>query len=269
MEIEYIELYPNVHVYTNLMPDAQELYEIMKESEQKSYGKYFLRNWEDWSYFGTYSQKKEIDESVEFGEIYNKEKFLEDRLTESYSKALDHYLKICNVELPDGYKIASNSFCKYKERPRPETEKLAMQYHTDFIKSERDMPGRKFLITCTAYINDNYEGGNVEFYITDSGKKIHYRPKAGEIMIFPSGEPYYHGVTNILNGEKFFVRNFVLGPKFEGTKEWLENQREVGAWNWFIQEKTRLDYENPRNMIYFYNDEIVPFEKWQEIQNNQ
>ena len=87
-------------------------------------------------------------------------------------------------------------------------------------------------------------------------------------MIFPSGEPYYHGVTNILNGEKFFVRNFVLGPKFEGTKEWLENQREVGAWNWFIQEKTRIDYENPRNMIYFYNDEIVPFEKWQEIQNN-
>ena len=88
VEIEYIELYPNVHVYTNLMPDAQELYEIMKESEQKSYGKYFLRKWEDWSYFGTYSQKKEIDESIEFGEIYNKEKFLEDRLTESYSKAL-------------------------------------------------------------------------------------------------------------------------------------------------------------------------------------
>ena len=76
MEIEYIELYPNIHVYTNLMPDAQELYEIMKESEQKSYGKYFLRNWDQWSYFGTYSQKKDIGEPVEFGEMYSKENFL-------------------------------------------------------------------------------------------------------------------------------------------------------------------------------------------------
>ena len=266
--IEYIELYPKIHLYTNLLPDANKLYEIMKKSEKESEGKYYLRNWDQWSHFGTYSQSKDEKEDSEKGQQYDDEKYLSDRVSEAYGFAIEHYIKKVKPDVPEGSQLASSSFSKYKKDVVDVKKKLAMNYHTDFIKSEADMPGRKFLITCTAYINDNYEGGNVEFYVTDSGKKIHYRPKAGEIMIFPSGEPYYHGVTNILNGEKFFVRNFVLGPKFEGTKEWLENQREVGAWNWFIQEKTRLDYENPRNMIYFYNDEVIPFEKWREIQNN-
>ena len=144
-----------------------------------------------------------------------------------------------------------------------------MNYHTDFIKSEADMPGRKFLITCTTYINDDYDGGSVEFYITDNGDTVSYKPKAGEILVFPSGEPYYHGVTNIHNGEKFFIRNFVMSPPFEGTKEWLKNQQEFGGYRWSKMEQERCDRENRYNMIYLYNDKVITYDEMIELENNQ
>ena len=269
MEIEYKELYPKIHLYTNLLPDANKLYEIMKKSEKESEGKYHLKNWDQWSHFGTYSQSKNDMEDSEKGQQYDDEKYLANRVAEAYGVAIDHYIEKTKPELPEGSQLVSSSFSKYKKDVVAAEKKLAMNYHTDFIKSERDMPGRKFLITCTTYINDDYDGGSVEFFITDNGDTISYKPKAGEILVFPSGEPYYHGVTNIHNGEKFFIRNFVMSPPLKGSDEWLENQRERGAWAWFQMEKKRLDYENPRNMIYLYNDKVITYEEMLELENNQ
>ena len=270
MEIEYKELYPKIHLYTNLLPDIEKLYSIMKKSEQSSEGKYFLRNWDQWSIFGTYSQAKDDHEvDREYGQQYDDEKYLEDSVRKAYEYAINHYVETCNFELPENSKLASSSFSKYKKDVVNFNKELAMNYHTDFIKSEKDMPGRKFLITCTTYINDDYDGGSVEFFITDNGDTISYKPKAGEILVFPSGEPYYHGVTNIHNGEKFFIRNFVMSPPLEGNIEWLKNQREYGFWRWNSMERERCDYDNPRNMIYLYNDKVITYEEMLELENNQ
>ena len=49
------------------------------------------------------------------------------------------------------------------------------------------------------YLNDDYEGG--EIYFSEHG--IDLKPKAGSLIMFPSVEPYKHGVSNIKSGSRF------------------------------------------------------------------
>lgn len=261
--LEYIEIYPKIHVYKNLLPDADKLYRIIKESEKDAAGKYYLRTWDKWSIFGTYTQIKHLSaEDRELGQRHDDEKYLADRVAEAYGMAVDHYVETTGAILPEGAGLVSSSFSKYN----PETEEssrddMSMQYHLDYIHSERDEPGKKFLITCTTYINDDYEGGALEFYI--NGDVVYYKPEAGDIVVFPSVEPYYHGVTGVKKLEKFFIRNFIMYD-FPGTDEWLMNQRTFGAARWADTERARRAEENKMSQLYRLNGEIVSFEKYRE-----
>jgi hypothetical protein len=258
MSLVYKELYPKILVYKNLLPDAERLHRIMRNSEHDADGRFYLRKWEKWSVFGTYAQEKHFeDEPREFGQRYADEKYLADRVMESYSQAINHYIEKFNVVIPEGGRLMSSSFSKYDSDLDVLKNGMTMPYHTDFIISERAMPGDKFFLTCTTYINDNYDGGDICFYV--NGNFINYKPKAGDILVFPSGLPYYHGVKTIKNGNKFFIRNFIQYP-FNGTKEWLSKQREFGAPRWADKERERLAYENPRNMLYVYDNKIVSYD---------
>jgi predicted 2-oxoglutarate/Fe(II)-dependent dioxygenase YbiX len=258
MDLQYTELYPKVDIYTGLLPDADRLYQTMKQSEADADGKYYLKKWDQWSVFGTYTQHKEESEDAETGQRYDEEKYLSDRVYEAYSAAISDYVARHQIQLPEGSTLMSSSFSKYDEQIDMMNNNLTMQYHTDFIISERDMPGNKFFITCTTYINDDYDGGDICFYI--DGKFINHKPKAGDILIFPSTEPYYHGVKAITKGNKFFVRNFIVYP-FNGTDQWLKNQRTYGAHRWGKMEQERVEYENARNMLYIIGDKVVPYEE--------
>ena len=119
------------------------------------------------------------------------------------------------------------------------------------------MPGPKFHTTCTFYINDNYNGGDVEFYV--NGDIINHKPKAGDLMVFPSGEPFYHGVKTIPDGNKFFVRNFVMFD-YDGSEEWLANQKKYGAYRWAKMEFERIDFEDKRTMLYFKNGMPIQYD---------
>ena len=247
-EYTSFELLPNVRIYQGLLPDADNLYDIMKRSERTSEGKYYLRSWDEWSIFGTYSQQKHNEsEAREFGPMYDEEKHLSDRVYEAYNTAIEDYVKTHNVVMPPTSKLMTSSFSKYNTNIDTMKNEMTMQYHTDYIISERDMPGPKFLLTCTTYINDDYEGGDIEFVI--DGVYYPYKPKAGDILVFPSTEPYFHGVRVITKGEKFFIRNFIQ-HYFDGTPEWLGNQRHFGAYRWAKMESDRIERENPKNMRY-------------------
>ena len=133
-----------------------------------------------------------------------------------------------------------------------------MQYHTDFIISQKEMPGEKFHTTCTFYINDNYNGGDIEFYINETF--INHKPKAGDLVVFPSQEPYWHGVKTIPDGNKFFIRNFIM-TDYDGSPEWLANQKRLGAYRWAKQELERVAYEDPRNMLYVRDNKVISYEE--------
>jgi hypothetical protein len=268
-KLDYVELYPKVDIYRNVLNDPSQLYEVMNESEKTSEGKYFLKTWDPWAHFGTYSQKKdlrEVSEEVQQEEMFIKEKKFVEEVEEAYNKVILDYVERHNIELPEGWHFSGCSYSKYHANIDTLDNSMTMQYHTDHITSQKDMPGDKFFITCTMYINDDYEGGDIEFYV--DGKLINHKPKAGDILVFPSTEPYYHGVKTINTNEKFFVRNFIMTPH-NGTDEWLENQRRFGAYRWAKMEQERIDHDDKRNMVYFQDGVEVSYEDYMSNKKGQ
>ncbi len=258
--LEYIELYPRIDVYRNVLKDPQALYQTMKKSEETSNGEYLLKTWDAWAKFGTYTQKKdlaEVSEDTKTKDMFIEEKDFADQVQAAYDLVLLDYIKRHNVELKPGWHFSGCSFSKYKDGVDTLKNKMTMQYHTDFIIAEREMPGSKFQLTCTMYINDDYQGGDIEFFI--DGKLINHKPQAGDILVFPSDEPYFHGVKTIYNGQKFFVRNFVMYP-YDGSPEWLANQKQFGAVNWMKKEFIRLEEATKRNMKYIEDGVEIPVE---------
>ena len=113
-----------------------------------------------------------------------------------------------------------------------------MRYHSDYIREQGYAPGYKFVITCTIYFNDNYEGGEVDFAMGD--KLVKYKPEAGDLLVFPSGHPdyltedgmpYLHGVMPSYNNNKFLSRMY--WQKYQkGTDDWYEKEKEFGKEVW-------------------------------------
>jgi len=266
--LDWIELYPNVIVYQNMLNNPEEAYKIMMNSEQSAEGKYFFKKWDLWASFGTYTQAKfgEDLNDAQLGSEFDQEKNLFDEIAIAYDKAISHYFQHTGIDIPEKARYSGQSWCKYFNKIDTLKNKMTMQYHTDYIVSERDMPGEKFHTTCTFYINDNYNGGNLEFYI--NGTIVNHKPKAGDLVIFPSTQPYFHGVKTIPDGNKFFIRNFVMSD-YEGSKEWLDNQKKFGAYRWAKKEFERIDYENPRNMMYLQNGKIISYDDLMKINEKE
>ncbi len=258
-KLNYKTLYPKIDVYPDAIPNIQEFIETIKESEKNSNGRYYLRKWDQWSIFGTYTQQKhEAHEPREYGEMYDREKKLSDTVYEVYNKALKDYIVRNQVTLPEGTQLMTSSFSKYKKDLDVLENNLAMQYHTDFKIFEKELPGQKFFMTCTIYLNDDYEGGDIEFFIDN--QFISHKPKAGDILIFPSTPPYYHGVKTIKSGEKFFIRNFLTYP-YEGSQNWLLGQKIYGPREWLAMEEERIAKEMPYAMLYFENGKQISYEE--------
>lgn len=263
-DLEFDEIYPNVIVYRNMLANPQKSYEIIKKSEASSSGKYFLKPWTQWAQFGTYTQIKWGEElnDAEAGEMFNDEKEFHEELKIAYDKAASHYRAHTGLEFPEDARYSGNSYCKYFDEIDTLSNNMTMQYHTDYIISQRDMPGDKFHTTMTFYINDDYDGGDLEFYIDNN--IINHKPKAGDLVVFPSTDPYYHGVKKIYNGNKYFVRNFVM-TNYAGSDEWLEKQRSIGAYRWAKMEWARIEKEDDENMIYLSNGTKITFAEAQKI----
>jgi predicted 2-oxoglutarate/Fe(II)-dependent dioxygenase YbiX len=122
---------------------------------------------------------------------------------------------------------------------------LAMDYHTDTHEFDSDSPGEKFIVTATMYLNDDYDGGEVSFLDESSGSVTDYKPKAGDITVFPSGAPYYHGIKPIFGNERYLLRMFWL-YNFVGTQEWHKNKIKYGEelWQKMEDERIKLAFES-------------------------
>lgn len=113
----------------------------------------------------------------------------------------------------------------------PEKE-FALHFHTDSHEHRIESPRQQQVITFTLYLNDNYDGGEIQFIDENNEKLITYKPKAGDITVFPSGPPYWHSALSVKEGDnKYFFRLFMLW-EHPGTKEWWEGFNKYGAEEW-------------------------------------
>ena len=260
-EVVYEEFLPRVFIYKNLLPSHKEITDHFRNLIEKNEATTICQKYTEWSVFGKniafnwdFIERDDKDltqySEKDIAEINKEKSFLEEMMNAFYV-ATDHYLQAQGVEKEDDWVIMKPAMSIY-EPTTEENERgpgahgpLAMDYHTDYEQLKRDMPGDKFVLTCTFYFNDDYEGGEVDFLA--NGESHLYKPEAGDVCVFPSGNPdyfsegftYYHGVGAVKGSRKFFTRTFYMKP-YAGSPEWLANQEKYGEEVWAEMEKARI-----------------------------
>lgn len=112
--------------------------------------------------------------------------------------------------------------------------------HTDWHDQRKEEPGPKQILTYTIYLNDDYEGGEVDFVDENTNELFVYKPKKGDITVFPAGRPFWHGARAVKSKpDKIFIRGFAI-HRFPGSKRWNIGIKSHGAKKWIDLENERI-----------------------------
>jgi hypothetical protein len=278
--LEAVEIYPNILVYKNLFKDISKSYKVLTDSLVETEDRLFSP-WTQWSIFGDYlnpiipnfsmsdrhGNLKNIKASTE---IQENQKDFAIEMMENFHVVTEDYIKRYNIDVDlneksideDGNSVPTwrwtgGTIGKYHLSNKD--QEVGMRYHSDYMREQGHAPGYKFIITCTIYFNDNYEGGEIDFVMRD--KLVKYKPEAGDLLVFPSGHPdyltedgmpYLHGVMPSYNNNKFLSRMY--WQKYQkGTDEWYKKEKEFGKEVWAgmqkdLEEQFKKDHPQ-RNVI--------------------
>lgn len=178
-----------IFYYTNVIKNPKNLIELIEKNENNLEDNLELTKWQDWKsssgdyLFGkikmTNPRLKKTKETSEIIKI----------ITDAINIASKDYAQKNNIDI--GY-LMPISISKY------ETNK-EMGPHIDSYGDERSP-----VISVVFYLNDDYEGGELDFKNQD----IKIKPEAGSIIIFPSVDPYYHASLPVKSGIKYMTPGF-------------------------------------------------------------
>ena len=263
---DFYRIAPKIIVYKNLF-DNQEFRDSLEHI------KLIDSKWVDWYTFGKQVNLpikitrphvgpgvisyEEFKEDINFqDEPDDKIRFFCNYIEDVFYKTTKHYLELTGESNPEGTPKNHSTGTLMKYVPNPDFKNSVMGHHTDFQQEKKDAPGRKFFVTCNMYLNDDYEGGEVSFKIFQDESNdpnaeyvsYLYKPEAGDVTIFPSRAPYYHGVKSVHNGIKYFIRSFYMYD-YPGSPEWLENQKKYGAeiWDQMEREREKAEMQSGKN----------------------
>lgn len=239
-------LHPGIVVFRNAIQNVDEIITRLEDKAQwepwYDVGKQILINRFSSHLFDTFPTREEWDASMIEQENKTEPAGLEDivkQLEEAFYMATSYYFKE-NKPTINNWMHGSSNILKYEGKTEVTTEaagtkELTLPFHTDFYQANANVPGPQAEFTVTLYLNDNYTGGEIDYRIFDGLEneftivegelvpkdttktvtKIQYRPRPGDIIIFPSRPPYYHGVRKVTEGTKRFVRMFWMSMLYE------------------------------------------------------
>jgi hypothetical protein len=227
---------------------------------------YKLLEWKDWLPYGKLSNIK-LDQLVDTN------------FTELYWYAVEYYKNKYNIDLQvdKNFGIGSIDLLHYKKTNKKfignSPEVLAMDYHVDNGPWNFEKRGFKNFLTLTFYVNDDYEGGNIKFIDLSSAEDgqyndingnikpciyinepVEYKISKGDLTIFPSSYPYYHGVTPIINGNRYLLRT-IYKKFFKGSKKWEKDLKVYGKeyMEKIDQDLAEKGFLNRENVIKVYS----------------
>ena len=206
-----------------------------------------INKWVPWHTFGkktffNFKHRPNVieDENIKFlydfrEKLYSVFKIVFDDYINEWSKSgyWPDYIDNWELNSPNSTRMHYSVIEVLKHDIHPE-KNLAITFHTDAHKHRVGQPRAQQIITITIYINDDYEGGDVEFLneIDEVPKVITYKPGAGDVTVFPSGIPYWHSAKAVTSGnKKVFVRVFAQWD-YPGSKEWADGIAENGEEEW-------------------------------------
>jgi hypothetical protein len=193
---QYEEIFPKVLIYKNMFDDPTKIVEVLKRATDKPEDSYYFKDWQLWGgngnvVFGQYISllgagfDKPIETAADVYKI-QEELFVVIQAVKAFFAATNHFIKKYDIKKTNNWTHTPPNFCQYIPTDELHNE-LFMQFHTDYVIEQASEPGDKFAITTTMYFNDDYRGGEILFKL--KGEIFSYKPKAGDLLVFPSGHP--------------------------------------------------------------------------------
>lgn len=248
--INHISIGDKIDIY-NYKEEADKIMSLIKDYDESEWGK--------WGSFGKMAKLESTnyqgDPKNFNAEALSKNKYNYE-ITTIYNKlfgeATNDYIERHEFKA-DHWLTSGNQVCFYRPK-RVRYTNLIMAFHTDFQQEKRNVPGPKHFITANLYLNDDYKGGEIIFMIDeDESSLIRYKPKAGDLIVFPSGERYRHGVRTVDEGKKYFIRSF-WHYMYPGSPEWHEEKAKYSEEEWAKMEDLRQRVERNAHMKWMWVD---------------
>lgn len=191
--MEKKEIAPGIVVYPNVIKNSERLHLDIEEGMQSAgivWGKAYVRSGDD----------VKIDDSSRSTEtivVGYKDHISEDfsSLTSSFNSSLS------NIFFESFYPIENDYKAMYSADVKTHESYSILKYGTgqNFVNHVDDHYQGPRRISHVHYLNEDYEGGEIEF----PRFKITYKPKANESIFFPSGYVYNHSVHPVISGHRY------------------------------------------------------------------
>lgn len=253
------EIFPFVIVYPNAIKDPEKTLKVIQASEVSKSTNYFSE-WHEWDAFGkkvhlhnhpgAATGEHESDQKNVVEELYNViysgyndyiAEWAKEEVISEFNKGRPDFWTpvfgnvVTNWELnhiedtgeSDGWMKTTVDIARHKLKHDRE---YAINYHLD-VGDSYEKPGPRAVISATVYLNDDYDGGGISFLNEFGNTIINYKPKAGDMVIFPSGKPFFHAALASAGGNKYLARHF-LTWNTSGSAAWHENEKKFGKEVW-------------------------------------
>jgi hypothetical protein len=197
-----------VAYYTNIIEDMTKFSSTLLEIDKE---------WEAWSASNDKSFIYGETKTFDINQINSLEEPIKSNMLYIYNVIMDTFYKVCKDYAED-----LNDFDEPRLFPVFNIKKyyagVGMGAHYDQLDGDKTLK-----YSLVMYLNDNFEGGEISFKITDYsadkvGVGLDYetalknnefdfgvKPEAGSIIIFPSSAPYYHIAHLVKSGNKYMI----------------------------------------------------------------
>lgn len=271
--MDFLQISEYIYVYKNCFEDVSLLAESFDEICHSPVEGLIFKDWRDWFTLGKTAHTDGTFASGKVFEELQKSKYSEDErrhflceqilfshLRKATTSSILHYLGANDIVAPEPNAITLPNLCIYDPGSDHAGNGYAMNFHTDWNVAEWWQPGRKYLITCTAYLNDDYGGGEIVFFI--NGELLKYKPEAGDVLVFPSGDPrfpgkhpFFHGVRQVGGGRKMLVRTYLEYYAPQNIHFWYSCQSLYGKQKWDTMVRSN-NYPDKKAKNILYNHDV-------------
>jgi hypothetical protein len=188
-------LHENIIYYENLIDDMDKFIELVDHVENEYIDIFSI--WKPWFASNANVLYGEFRESS-FNNIFNNCK--KESMSFIVAKTIKDLIDFCVKD-----------YCKKtNQNPGYMPDHFTIRkYNTDaymgpHVDTEDINDKRQPSISMVFYLNDNYEGGEIEF----PNQNIKIKPKSGSLIIFPSYKPYMHDPKPVIKGNKYMIPLF-------------------------------------------------------------
>lgn len=192
------EIAPGIVVYSNVVANSQDLHKDIEEGLVSTKQKWHGATVHDDEYSGSTLNTKTRDTQTigipYLGKIDNEEK---NNMKELFFANLNNLFFEAFEPIEKDYLSSYGIFSTWHDQYGI----LKYGKGQQFTNHIDDHPSYHRRVSTVYYLNDDYTGGEINF----PRFNITFKPKANQMIIFPSTYVYNHSVSPVIEGERYAV----------------------------------------------------------------